>query len=61
MVNILLTDIVIGAVAGLVAAIIIAGILLFFFTDEVAYAPTWAAGVYFLSWIAFGIVWALKS
>ncbi|HKZ43318.1 MAG TPA: hypothetical protein VJ044_20335 [Candidatus Hodarchaeales archaeon] len=61
MVNILLTDIVIGAVAGLISAIIIAGILLFFFADEVAYAPTWAAWVYFLSWIAFGIVWALKS
>ena len=61
MVSILLTDIVIGAVVGIISAFIVAGLLLFFFTDEVAYAPTWAAGVYFLSWIAFGIVWALKS
>jgi len=61
MVSILLTDIVIGAVAGLISAIIIAGILLFFFTDEVAYAPTWVGILYFLSWITFGVVWALKS
>ena len=61
MVNILLTDIVIGAVVGIIAALIVAGLLLFFFTDKVAYAPTWAAWVYFLAWITFGIVWALKS
>ena len=56
-----LTEIVVGTVVGIIAGLIVAGLLLFFFTDKVAYAPMWAAWVYFLAWITFGIVWALKS